>query len=156
VLIYYTQERRVLTVTQKASRHWTRVVLMASHLPFRREPAIVTVFLGARKDGHILDARLRKLRTREGEWYVICREIDQWTFDVQQLLVNNAPELLNDFNGDWKPNPLQSRKQISAQLHERLNELSQIIQKLRGQPGGNVPAELGGSHHRLRRWLLRR
>jgi hypothetical protein len=95
------------------------------------EPDTLTRLTGALKDGHILDARLQNSSRRDQAWHELCDEIDRWTFDVQQLLFNGATELLPDFDGDWKPNPLQSRDVISGQLQERLRELSEIVKKLR-------------------------
>jgi hypothetical protein len=91
------------------------------------KPDTLTQLTVALKDGHILDARLQNSPRRDRAWHELCGEIDRWTFDVQQFLFNNATELLPDFDGDWKPNPLQSRNVISG----RLRELSEIVKKLR-------------------------
>jgi hypothetical protein len=119
---------------------WTAVVVAHALWKRRRPdevpaspptPDTLTQLTVALKEGHILDARLQASPRRDRAWHELCGEIDRWTFDVQQFLFNNATELLPDFDGDWKPNPLQSRNVISGQLQERLRELSEIVKKLR-------------------------
>jgi hypothetical protein len=124
---------------------WTVVVVAHALWKRRRpdeaplsppEPDTLTQLIGALKGGHILDARLQNSPRRDQAWHELCNEIDRWTFDAQQLLFNDATELLPHFDGDWKPNPLQSRDQISGQLQERLRELSEIVRKLRERARG--------------------
>lgn len=83
------------------------------------------------REGHLLDAQLESMKHRDKAWHDLISEIDRWTFRVQQLLYNGPTEFLTDFDGDWKPNALQSRGQISAGLQARLRELSEIVRKLK-------------------------
>lgn len=83
------------------------------------------------RDGHLLDARLRNTSRRDDEWGDLIHQIDVWTFDLQLFLYNSATEFVSDFDGDWAPDPLRSRYQISEDFRARLRELSKVVQSMR-------------------------
>lgn len=94
------------------------------------DPPLKARLVSELKDGHLLDARLPTSTRRDAQWHELCKEIDVWVFEIQQLLYLGPTEFLTDFDGDWKPNPLQSRDAISTGLQARLRELSEIVKKL--------------------------
>jgi hypothetical protein len=121
---YVYELPRVPTVAERRSRVGTDQESASADRAAQLDSAL--------KGGHVLHARLQLSNRRDKAWFDLCDEIDDWTFGVQQLLFVGATEFLNDFDGDWKPSPLQSRDQISEQLRARLQELAEIVKKLGG------------------------